>query len=117
MLRDDFRQVDRIDALVAGGDLFVAMTVVVELEWVLRGVYKLARQDVAGLLMRLTEIDGIVVEDKPGVRWAIERHAAGADFADMIHLLADGPRGFVTFDKRLARDAGETSPVPIETLG
>jgi predicted nucleic-acid-binding protein len=49
------------------------------------------------------------------VRWAIERFAAGADFADMIHIVAArGAVAFVSFESRLSKLAGTASPMPIE---
>ena len=43
----------------------------------------------------------------------------GADWADMMHIVAATGAApvFATFDKAIARKAGGESPVPVETLG
>jgi predicted nucleic-acid-binding protein len=49
--------------------------------------------------------------------WAIDRLEAGADFADMMHIAtAAGATRFVTFDRGVAKKAGATPPISIETL-
>ena len=92
-------------------------SVLVEIEWVLRSLYQWDRQEIAGVLMELADLPDLT-EAPARLRWAIERFAAGADFADMIHLAAaEGLERFVTFDRGVARKAGRNSPLPIETLG
>lgn len=110
LLRDDPAQVERVDALVAAGELFVPFTVLIETEWVLRAVYKLQRQSIATLLASLAVIEGLAMPDRAGVLWACERYAKGADFADMIHLFATETSEFLTFDRNLARFAGNDAP-------
>ncbi|MBC7985680.1 MAG: type II toxin-antitoxin system VapC family toxin [Sphingomonadaceae bacterium] len=117
LLRDDPAKIKSIDALVAGGDLFVPLTVLIETEWVLRAVYGLTRKDVATLITELTTIEGVMVEEAGRVAWCCARHADGADFTDMIHLLASGDaNAFVTLDKRFRRQAGPDAPVSVELL-
>lgn len=103
-------EVEHVDALVAAGDSFVPFTVLIETEWVLRAVYKLERQSIAALLRSLPIIQGISVPDRAGVLWACERYAGGADFADMIHLVATQSADFLTFDSDLVRFAGSDAP-------
>lgn len=110
LLRDDPGQVEHVDALVAAGDLFVPFTVLIETEWVLRAVYKLERHSIAALLRSLAIIQGISVPDRGGILWACERYARGADFADMIHLVATESAEFLTFDRDFVRLAGSDAP-------
>lgn len=118
LLRDDSGQIEHVDALVAEGGLFVSLTVLIETEWVLRAVYGLKRKRVAELITALCSIDGLIVENAEGVAWCCARHAAGADFTDMIHLLAIGSASaFMTLDKKFARRAGVDAPVPVELVG
>ena len=99
------------------GEVFVSQTVLLETEWVLRAVLGWDRRRVATTLTTLLRIGRIAVERSADAIWAVERHAAGADFADMLHLAAARrTSGFVTFDRSVARGAGANPPVPIETL-
>ncbi|AHE56986.1 type II toxin-antitoxin system VapC family toxin [Sphingomonas sanxanigenens] len=116
LLRDDPAQVALVDALVAEGGLIVSPTVLIETEWVLRAVYRLDRPTVSRLLTLLVDIEGVDVPDPPGVRWALGRHAAGADLADMIHLIVTESDAFVTLDQRLASDAGSSPRQPVTVL-
>ncbi|HVI05836.1 MAG TPA: type II toxin-antitoxin system VapC family toxin [Sphingomicrobium sp.] len=116
LLRDEPGQVERVDALVAAGDLFVPFTVLIETEWVLRAAYKLERKSIAHLLRSLAVIEGVSVPDRSGVLWACERYAKGANFADMIHLCATESGNFLTFDRKLARFAGGDAPCTVDLV-
>ncbi len=117
LLRDDPAQVDLVDQLVSRGDLLVSNTVAIEVEWVLRSAYQYGRADLAELLESLLEIDGIILRNPNGFRWAIERYRNGADFTDMVHLLdIDIIDSFITFDRKMPRQAGPDCPVAIEIL-
>ena len=114
LLRDDPGQVAIVDDLVARGNLLVSFTVLAEAEWVLRAVYELDRPTIAHLLGALVLIEGVVVADRDGLFWACERYLGGADFTDMIHLVASEGRTFLTFDRDLVRHAGDTAPSPAQ---
>ena len=116
LLRDDPAQVKHVDALVASGDLAVPFTVLIETEWVLRAVYKLERKTIATLLRSLAVIEGVSVLDAAGVLWACDRYAKGADFADMIHVLATDTAEFLTFDRDFARRAGSDAPSKVRMI-
>lgn len=116
LLRDDPKQVASVDALVASGNLFVSLTVLAETEWVLRAAYQLDRTTIGHLLGSLELIEGIVVADRAGLRWACERYMAGADFTDMIHLVASEGRPFLTFDRQLVKRAGDKAPSPSQLV-
>jgi predicted nucleic-acid-binding protein len=117
LLRDDPAQIIVVDNLVSGGDLLITNTVAIETEWVLRGVYKYGRLDAADLLETLLEIEGILLQDANGFRWAVERYRGGADFTDMMHLLkCDNFESLITFDRKMPRQAGPDCPTSIEVL-
>jgi predicted nucleic-acid-binding protein len=82
---------------------FVSVTVLLELEWVLRGFYTLPRKDVSRVLRALAGIEHITLEDR----------AAGLDFADALHLSRSArAASFTTFDQGLAKRAKRLSLVP-----
>jgi predicted nucleic-acid-binding protein len=114
---DDLEQTERATA-VFEHPTFISLTVLIETVWVLSGRrYALDRATVADLLDRIVAARSVLLEHESAVSWAISRYRAGADFADMIHLIAaaDAER-FVTFDLRLAGQAGASPPLAIETL-
>jgi predicted nucleic-acid-binding protein len=94
----------------------IPVTVLVEVEWVVRSVYRWQRAEIAAAFRDLMDLPNLTAPPT-GIFWVIGQYEAGADFADMMHLnLSDEASSFVTFDADLARGAGANSPLPIETL-
>lgn len=103
--------------LVENDGILISLTVLIETEWVLRSYYRWPRARIADALDALASLDGVEFERAQSALWAIDRFRAGADLADMVHLLVQGVSdGFATFDADLAPAAGESSPLPVETL-
>ena len=101
-----------------GGELFVAKTVLLELEWVLRGVYGLARRDILRAFEHLLAQPGIEVEDRASVEGALGNLRAGFDFADALHHASSRAcTAFLSFDARRfakrARRMALTPPVRV----
>lgn len=93
-------------ALIEGAPAFVATTVMLESEWVLRSAYGYARDDVARALRAFAGLPTVTVADAPAVADALDLSEAGMDFADALHLrLSAGCARFVTFDRKLAKSA------------
>lgn len=106
-------------ALALSERAFVGVTVLVELEWVMRGFYVLPRVDIARCFWALMGIEHVVVEDRDAVWVALDAFDAGMDFADAMNLARSSRAStFATFDKGLARRAKRLalSP-PMELLG
>jgi predicted nucleic-acid-binding protein len=81
--------------------LFVPLTVVLELEWVMRGFYNLTPSDFCQATEHLLGMTHITVERWEMIRAAIDLHRSGFDFADALHWA--GSRhcdGMLTFDDR-----------------
>lgn len=117
ILNDDEEQVAAISRAMASRSLFLPLTVLLETGGVLASRYAMNREQIAIVMSALLSLDSIEIARPELVRWAIERFRAGADWADMIHLVAAQKLGaFVTMDRRLLRKAGEDSPVAIEML-
>lgn len=97
---------------------YVSITVILELEWVLRGFYELPAKDVSRVLRALAGIPHVTLEDRDGVLAALDAFDRGLDFADALHVArASRASGFVTFDRRLVKRAqGLSLPVPVEPL-
>ncbi|MEO5772124.1 MAG: type II toxin-antitoxin system VapC family toxin [Burkholderiaceae bacterium] len=100
-------------AAALSGRGFVSVTVLLELEWVMRGFYELPRGDIQAVLRALAGIEHIVIEDRTAVLAALEAFEAGLDFADALHLSRSvRASAFVTFDQRLFKRAQGLKLVP-----
>jgi len=116
IISDDQDQRRTAEGRMAEG-FFVSHTVLMEVEWVLRSSYRLTRSAINGALNALLDLDEIHTPKLASVLWALDRHAAGADFADMLHLIsARGSSAFLTFDQALVRGAGAEPPLAVELL-
>ena len=113
---DDPLQTPVARALVARG-VFISHSVLMETEWVLRSYYRWERGDIAETFDDLLNLEGVHVLHEDALFWALDRYRLGADWADMLHLIAcRGTESFHTFDRSLVGDAGDAAPVPIEVL-
>lgn len=100
-LQDDARQSRIAQDIIAGGDLFIPKTVVLELERVLRAVAAQPAAKVLDCLAHLISLPGIVVEDREQIEAAIRHGDHGIDFADALHHAASaGCTELLTFDGR-----------------
>ncbi len=95
---------------------FVSVTVLLELEWVLRGFYALPAKDVSRVLRALASIEHVTLEDRDAVLAAIDAFDKGLDFADALHLMRSSRASqFVTFDRRLVKRARKLQlPLPVD---
>jgi predicted nucleic-acid-binding protein len=91
----------------SGQPLMVAKTVVLELEWVLRGFYGFRPAEVLAVLRHLLALPQVTLEDRPAVERAIEQLDAGFDLADALHHASyQACEAMVSFDdRRFARRA------------
>ncbi|MEI2806907.1 MAG: type II toxin-antitoxin system VapC family toxin [Albidovulum sp.] len=94
--------------------LFVPLTVVLELEWVLRAFYGFRAADFIRVVEHLLGLPNVSVEDWPRVADALAWHGEGLDFADALHLRASRHcDAFYTFDdRRFARRAARLGIEP-----
>lgn len=100
-LRDDPAQAQIAARILAAGDVFVAKTVMLELEWVLRSVAEQPAGKVADCLAHLLDLPGVAIEDHDEVESALRHHRRGIDFADALHLAASQACSeLLTFDDR-----------------
>ena len=97
--------------------VLIPLTVLMEIIWTLRRTFRYDRAALNAAITTLVDLDTVSVAAEAGVRWALDRHAEGADLPDMLHLVASrGASAFVTFERRLAEKAGPSAPLPVETL-
>ena len=97
---------------------FVSVTVLLELEWVMRGFYEIPRRGVVRALRALAGIEHVTIEDRDAVLAAVDAFEGGLDLADALHLKRSSrASAFATFDQKLARRAKSLGLTPaIELL-
>jgi predicted nucleic-acid-binding protein len=66
--------------------LFVPLSVVLELEWILRAFYEFGAEDFANVVRHLAGLPNITLESAPVILAAVQDHLQGLDFADALHL-------------------------------
>ena len=103
---DHQEQSARARALVDGNDVFVAITVILEVEWVLRSAYGYQPVDVAQALRAFGGLPNVTIEAAELVAQALVHAEQGMDFADALHLLKSAHcDGFATFDQKFVKAA------------
>ncbi|MDD3517575.1 MAG: type II toxin-antitoxin system VapC family toxin [Chromatiales bacterium] len=105
--RATLMQQRRAQALLSSGqDLFIPVTVVEELEWVLRGAYEMPRNEIADLFDDMLAVENMVMDRAAAVQQAVVWYRSGLDFSDALHLAQAGLcAGLATFDGRFAKEA------------
>jgi len=99
---ESIRQRPRAMAVLAER-CFISFSVLLELEWVLRGFYGLRLSEVERIFRALLGVEHWVVEDRAHVLQAVNWLAKGLDFADALHLARSShTAGLLTFDRRFA---------------
>jgi predicted nucleic-acid-binding protein len=97
-------------SLAEGSTLFVPVTVVLELEWVLRSGFAFGKIDVLMTLSSLFSAAELTFESEHALEVALQLYRQGsADFADCLHVaLATqaGEQPLWTFDKGAAKVSG-----------
>lgn len=80
------RQCEAARVLVESGKrLMVSKTVILELEWVLRGRYALTVRQIDGVFGHLLSLVYVEIEDRVAVQAALAALVLGFDFADALH--------------------------------
>ncbi|NEQ42351.1 MAG: type II toxin-antitoxin system VapC family toxin [Leptolyngbya sp. SIOISBB] len=93
--------------LAESSGVLVPLTVILELEWVLRAFYGFGSHDFVGVIHHLLGLSHVTVEHWERVADAVEWHLQGVDWADALHLAASHHcENLMSFDdKRFARRA------------
>jgi predicted nucleic-acid-binding protein len=115
LVGDDRSQYERARRLIHREEnisepVLVSLLVLLEMEWVLRSRYELAKPDIVAAFSALLETAEIVFEDEPSVEHAIYMWKdSQAEFADCLINARNrrlGCRATATFDRKALRLAG-----------
>lgn len=114
LVADDRKQFviakDYIERISSKDTLFVPLSVIVELEWVLRSLYELDKKIVLTTFNRLLETGELEFQNESSVEIALSLYADNnADFADCLHIASayvSKRQPLVTFDRKASRVTG-----------
>ncbi len=116
LTRDDPAQYRASHRLFASEPIFIADTVILETEWVLRAAYDLTPIEVCASLRRLLGLEQVSVSNAQLLAQVINWHAAGLDFADAFHLaLSQSKQSLKTFDSGFIKRAKALTQCLVET--
>ena len=100
-------QAARAQALLSAGPVYVPVTVMLELEWVLRSRYGFSQPVLARALEKIAALENAVIGEQEAVLAAVANMRRGWDFADALHhALSAGCADFASFDTALVKRAG-----------
>lgn len=103
---DHPKQSPRARALIDGQAVFVPVTVMLEVEWVLRSAYGYRPAQIARAMRSFAGLPTVSVEDGAVVAVALDLAESGMDFADALHLgKAAHCGGMVSFDRKFVKAA------------
>jgi predicted nucleic-acid-binding protein len=103
--------------LLESESVFVPLSAVLELEWVMRGFYELPAEAFCRAAEHLLGMSHVVVDRWEHVKDAVDLHRRGLDFADALHWAsAKDCERLETFDGRLARHARRLEIQPPVTM-
>jgi predicted nucleic-acid-binding protein len=115
LTNDDKRQARAARDAIAGGDILIPTTVLLESEWVLRGAYGFTGADIVAAMRGLVGLPGVAAENPANLAQALDWMSRGMDFADALHLSsATGCSAFLTFDHRLVKAAAKLAPLAVQ---
>ena len=104
LVRDEPASARRAEALLREHPVYVPVTVILELEWVLRSRYGYPAAVIAQAIEKIAALEKVVMGEREAVIAAAEKLARGWDFADALHhALSHGCEDFVTLDADLAK--------------
>jgi predicted nucleic-acid-binding protein len=115
LVRDDQSQYDRARRLIqreveSGEPVLVSLLVMLEMEWVLRSRYALAKPDIVATFSSLLETAELAFEDESSLEMAIYSWKDSvAEFADCLIAARNrrlGCRATATFDRKALKLAG-----------
>lgn len=117
VVADNAAQTARAAAVFRSGPAFIAKSVLLETEWVLRYSYKLGAEAIVRSLRAVLGLENVSVEDPLAIAAALRLLEQGLDFADALHIASSAQaKRFVTFDARLVKRAKRVSTLEVAAV-
>jgi predicted nucleic-acid-binding protein len=117
LIGDDKIQFEKAKRLFEQEEIFIATSVVLECEWVLRYAYHLKPAAIAEAFQFLFGLPNVTLQEQAVVADAIAWHQQGMDFADALHLA--GSRhcdSLATFDRKFIKAAKKITNFQVKEL-
>ena len=106
LTNDDKKQARFAADLIENNSVFIAKSVLLETEWVLRFTYNLSDEVILKAFESLLGLPQVTAEDPTGVSQALEWYSKKFDFADALHLAScKQTKEFATLDKNFIKKA------------
>jgi predicted nucleic-acid-binding protein len=106
LTQDDELQFQKSREIFQTQDIFIADTVILETEWVLRFAYNFKPDEICTALRNLFGLPNIYLTNLSLIVQVIQWHENGLDFADAFHLAqSQHCYEFYTFDEKFVKRA------------
>jgi predicted nucleic-acid-binding protein len=114
---DDPRQAAVAKTIFGSGPVWIAKTVLLETNWVLRSVYGFEEQTIRDALAKLLGLKNVHAEDQASGAAALALTGHGIELADAINLTSRPPgAAFVSFDRSFVRRAKRAGVTDVSHL-
>jgi predicted nucleic-acid-binding protein len=118
LTHDDEQQYQQAYTLFQFPRVYIATTVFLETEWVLRYAYKYDASEIIRAFRMLVGLPNVEAEDSGKLANALTWHQAGLDFADALHLASSQQcDALYTFDREFANKGKRVSACEVKKPG
>ena len=102
LMNDNLKMADIAEEILTTKDVFIANEILAEVVYVLFGVYKISKKDIANQLLELIKYDNVVVSNYSVINKALNIFKnKNLDFVDCILCAYAKQDEIITFDKKL----------------
>ena len=117
LTHDDEPQYQRAYTLFQSSRIYIAMTVFLETEWVLRYAYTYDASEIIKAFRMVLGLPNVETEDVGRLFNALTWHENGLDFADALHLASSQQcQTFYTFDQKFVKRGQHVSLCEVKEL-
>jgi predicted nucleic-acid-binding protein len=114
---DEPAQTAAVTELFATESIWIANTVLVETEWVLRSAYGFDKRAIVRAFAVLLGYERVIFQEPEVLMDALALAGEGVEIADALHVCSTPPGvTFVTFDRRLAQRAARAGATNVSLL-
>jgi predicted nucleic-acid-binding protein len=115
LTKDDDVQYQAAYQLFSSETVYIADTVILEAEWVLRFAYDFGAEEISATFRKLFGLRNVHLSNAQLVAQALDWHQTGLDFADALHLaLSQQHAKLKTFDDKFIKRAKELTQCIVE---
>jgi predicted nucleic-acid-binding protein len=104
LTQDDAEQYQKAHRLFSSNEIFIADSVILECEWVLRFAYHFDNVQINTAMTLLFGLPNVHLNHPTLLIQVLEWHSQGLDFADAFHLAySRQTKAFFTFDRKMIK--------------